>query len=76
MCVFCNTPAGGGAALKLQWQPPGAYRQPLPQAKLRSLKAGTPTAPITRLRLAHGLEPRPFSTHDPWESGRFWGLTW
>ncbi|MBI4797378.1 MAG: hypothetical protein HY794_01285 [Desulfarculus sp.] len=66
----------GGASLRLQWQPPGQDRQPLGQANLRPLAAGTPLAPITRLRLAHGLEPRPFSTYDPWESGRFWGLSW
>jgi hypothetical protein len=66
----------GGASLKVQWQPPGSDRQPLGQAQLRPLRAGTPLAPITRLILAHGLDPRPFSTYDPWQSGRFWDLPW
>ncbi len=66
----------GGATLKLQWQPPRGDRQPLGQAQLRPLRAGTPLAPITRLRLAHGLVPRPFSTYNPWQSGRFWALPW
>lgn len=66
----------GGGHLTLQWQPPGQDRRPLEQAHLRPLRAGTPLAPITRLRLAHGLEPRPFSTYDPWESGRHWRLSW
>jgi hypothetical protein len=66
----------GGATLKLQWQPPGSDRQPLGQAQLLPLRAGTPLSPITRLILAHGLAPRPFSTYDPWQSGRFWDLPW
>lgn len=66
----------GGAHLKLQWQPPGGDRQPLGKARLRPLSGDAPLAPITRLRLAHGLVPRAFSTYDPWQSGRFWGLPW
>ncbi|MCA1905763.1 MAG: hypothetical protein LDL11_04125 [Desulfarculus sp.] len=66
----------GGATLKLWWQPPKRDRVPLGQAELRPLKPGTSLAPVIRLRLAHGLQPRQGSTYDPFEGGRFWSLPW
>jgi hypothetical protein len=66
----------GGATLKLWWQPPKRDRVPLGQAALRPLKPGTSLAPVARLRLEHGLHPRPGSTYDPFEGGRFWSLPW
>ena len=66
----------GGATLELFWQPPKQNRQPLAQARLRPLKASAPLAPMERVRLEHGLMPRPWSTYDPFEGGRFWSLPW
>lgn len=66
----------GGATLRLWWQPPKQDRQPLGQAHLRPLQAGTSLAPVIRLRLEHGLYPRQGSTYDPFEGGRFWSLPW
>ena len=66
----------GGAVLKLWWQPPGADRQPLDPALLTPLAPDVPLARITRLRLAYGLIPRPGSTYNPLDGGRFWRLPW
>lgn len=68
--------AGGGASLRLKWQPPGRNREPLSRARLTPLKDPRAAAQITRLRLAYGMTPRLPSTYPPLSGGRHWWLPW
>ena len=65
-----------GAFLEVLWQPPGDGRGPLDPKLLCPLRPGTNLVQVLRLRLAHGLVPRPGSTWNPLLGGRFWRLPW
>lgn len=66
----------GEAALKLQWQPPGKNREPLPFKAMRPLKEPLPLGDIARLRLNHNMLKLEPSTYKPFTGGRFWRLPW
>jgi len=65
-----------GAFLEVLWQPPGGGRGPLDPKLLHPLRPGTNLVQVLRLRLAHGLVPRPWSNWNPLMGGRFWRLPW